>query len=87
MDNGMNEYLTFSVTARDGREVEMAVVDEFDFDNKHYVVGALIEGDQINEDGQYIYRAKIKGDDFEVEKITREFEYNRVVEAYMNMEE
>lgn len=87
MDNGMNEYLTFSVTARDGREVEMAVVDEFDFDNKHYVVGAVIEGDQINEDGQYIYRAKIKGDDFEVEKITREFEYNRVVEAYMNMEE
>ena len=35
MENEFNEYLTFHVTAKDGSDVEMAVVDEFDFENKH----------------------------------------------------
>ena len=34
------EYVTFHVTARDGRDVEMAVVDEFDIENRHYVVSS-----------------------------------------------
>ncbi|MBO5460854.1 MAG: DUF1292 domain-containing protein [Ruminococcus sp.] len=80
------EYVTFTVTAKDGKEVEMAVVDEFDYENKHYVVGAVVEGDEIKEDGQYIYRCVIKEDEFTVQKITREFEYKKVVEAYMEME-
>lgn len=82
-----NEYVTFHVTAKDGSDVEMAVVDEFDFENKHYVVGAVVENDEIKSDGQYIYRCVIKDDEFTVQKITREFEYNKVVEAYMNMED
>ncbi|MEE1087009.1 MAG: DUF1292 domain-containing protein [Schaedlerella sp.] len=82
-----NEYVTFHVTAKDGSDVEMAVVDEFDFENKHYVVGAVVENDTINENGQYIYQCLINGDEFTVQKITRTFEYNRIAEAYMNMEE
>ena len=81
------EYVTFHVTAKDGSDVEMAVVDEFDFENKHYVVGAVVKDDEIDDTGRYIYRAVIDGDDFTVQKITREFEYNRVAEAYMSMEE
>ena len=81
------EYVTFHVTAKDGSDVEMAVVDEFDFENKHYVVGAVVKDDEIDDSGRYIYRAVGEGDDFTVKKITREFEYNRVVEAYMEMEE
>ena len=84
-----NEYVTFTVTTKTGDTVEMAVVDEFDFENKHYVVGALIKDDEIMDDGRYIYKLVMKEDDeeFKVEKISREFEYNRVAEAYMNMED
>ncbi|MBO4988401.1 MAG: DUF1292 domain-containing protein [Lachnospiraceae bacterium] len=87
MEKDFNEYITFHVTSKDGAGVEMAVVDEFDFENKHYVVGALVEGDTINEDGLYIYRSIIEGDDFKVEKIAREFDYKRIAKAYMEMEE
>lgn len=82
-----NEYVTFHVTAKDGSDVEMAVVDEFEFDHKQYVVGAVVEGDTILEDGLYIYRSIINGDDFTVEKIEKEDEYRKVAEAYMEMEE
>lgn len=87
MEKDFNEYITFHVTSKDGADVEMAVVDEFDFENKHYVVGAVVEGDAINEDGLYIYRSMIEGDDFRVEKIAREFDYKRIAKAYMEMDE
>ena len=84
-----NEYVTFTVTTKTGDTVEMAVVDEFDFESKHYVVGALVKDDEIIDDGRYIYKCVMNGGDeeFKVEKITREFEYNRIAEAYMNMED
>ena len=81
------EYATFTVTRKDGEEVELAVVDEFDFEHKHYVVGALIEGDTINEDGLFIYKAKITEDDFTVEKITNKLDYEKISKAYMEMDE
>lgn len=87
MEKDFNEYITFHVTSKDGADVEMAVVDEFDFENKHYVVGAVVEDDTINEDGLYIYRSIMEGDDFKVEKIAREFDYKRIAKAYMEMEE
>lgn len=87
MEKDFNEYITFHVTSKEGADVELAVVDEFDFENKHYVVGAVVEDDTINEDGLYIYRSIIEGDDFKVEKIAREFEYKRIAQAYMEMEE
>lgn len=87
MENGYNEYATFTVTTKDGSEVEMAVVDEFDFEDEHYVVGALIEGDTISDEGRYIYRSIMDGEDFTVEKIKREFDYNRIAKAYMEMDE
>ena len=84
-----NEYVTFTVTTKDGSEVEMAVVDEFDFESKHYVVGALVKDDEIIDEGRYIYKCVMKDgeDEFKVEKITRDFEYNRIAEAYMSMED
>lgn len=87
MENEFNEYVTFSITTKDGEEVEMAVVDEFDFEDKHYVVGALIKADEIQDDGSYIYESIIEGDEFRVEKIKREFDYKRIAQAYMHMEE
>lgn len=87
MEKEFNEYVTFYVTAKDGSDVEMAVVDEFDFEDKHYVVGAVIKDDTISEEGQYIYQCIIEGDDFKVEQIKKEFDYNRIANAYMHMEE
>lgn len=85
MENEFQEYVTFHVTAKDGSDVEMAVVDEFDFEKVHYVVGAIVEDDTINDDGRYIYKSVINGDDFTVEKIAREFDYKRVAEVYLRM--
>ena len=85
MEHEFQEYVTFHVTAKDGTEVEMAVVDEFDFEKDHYVVGAIVENDTINDDGSYIYRSIMNGDDFTVEKIKREFDYKRIAEMYLQM--
>lgn len=87
MEKEFNEYITFNVTAKDGSNIEMAVVDEFDFEEKHYVVGAVIKEDTILEDAQYIYQCIIEGDDFKVEQIKKEFDYNRIANAYIHMEE
>ena len=87
MENNFEEYVTFHVTASDGSDVEMAVVDEFDFEDDHYVVGAVIKDDTIDDEGRYIYKSIIKGDTFTAEKIKREFDYKRIAEAYMNMDE
>lgn len=87
MEKEFEEYLTFHVTAKDGYDVEMAVVDEFDIEDDHYVVGAVVQDDTILEDGLYIYRSVMTADGFTVEKIKREFDYNRIAEAYMAMEE
>ena len=87
MENNFEEYVTFHITASDGSEVEMAVVDEFDFEDDHYVVGAVVKDDTIDDEGRYIYKSVIKGDTFTVEKIKREFDYKRIAEAYMNMDE
>ena len=81
----IGEYVTFHVTARDGRDVEMAVVDEFDIENRHYGVGSVVEDDEIKADGQYIYRCHIKDDDFTVEPILDPKEFDRVSRAYMKL--
>ena len=80
------EYVVFNVTASDGQEVTMAIVDEFDFENKHYIVSSRVVDDKICDEGQYIYRAKMTDDDFVAEKITNRIDYERVVKAYMDME-
>lgn len=87
MEKEFDEYITFTTTTKDGSEVEMAVMDEFDFEGKHYVVGAMIKDDTIQDDGRYIYESVMKGDEFTVEKIKREFDYKRIAQAYMEMEE
>jgi hypothetical protein len=79
------EYVTFHVTARDGRDVEMAVVDEFDIENRHYVVSSVVENDEIQTEGQYIYQCHIKDDDFTVEPILDPKEFERVSRAYMKL--
>ena len=87
MQDEFKEYITFTTTNKDGGEVELAVVDEFEFEHKNYVVGALIVDNTVNEEGLYIYRVKEAGEDFAVEKITNKLDYQKIANAYMEMEE
>jgi len=81
------EYTIFTVTNKEGKEVELAVIDEFTFDGKNYVAGALVEGDEINMDGVYIYKVKDTKDGVTFAKITNSVEYRNVTEAYLEMSE
>ncbi len=80
------EFVVFEVTAKDGTTVTMAVVDEFDFENKHYIAASRVVDDTVSDEGVYIYRAKITDDDFVAEKIMNAIEYEKVVTAYTEME-
>ena len=86
MENEYKEYYTFHITAKDGSDVEMAVVDEFEFEKKHYIVGAVIKDDEIMDDGRYIYRCTMKDGEIQAEKIICPSDYEKVVKAYMEME-
>lgn len=79
------EYVTFTVETMSGDTAELAVLCEFEFEKKVYVAAALVEGDTINTEGVYIYRAKETEDGFKAEKITNHVEYERVVKAYSEM--
>ena len=79
------EYATFTVTAASGEEVELAVVDEFEFEHKNYVAAARIIDETIDEEGLFLYRVKLGTDDFVAEKITDPAEYEKVSKAYMEL--
>ena len=87
MQEEFKEYATFITTNKEGSEIEMAIMDEFEFEHKNYVVGALIEDNTINEEALFIFRVKEMGEDIKVEKISSQTDYQRIAQAYMEMEE
>ena len=86
MQEEMREYATFMTTNKDGEEIEMAVIDEFEFEHKNYVVGALIEEDTVKEDGLFIFKVKEAKEEIIVEKISSQTDYQKIAQAYMEME-
>ena len=87
MQEEFKEYTIFTTTNKEGNEMEMAVVDEFEFEHKHYAAAALIEDNVINDEGMFIFRVKEVGDDVQFEKISSQAEYQRIAQAYMEIEE
>ncbi len=87
MQEEVKEYTIFTTTNKEGNEIEMAVMDEFELEHKNYVVGALIEEDTIKEDGLFIFRVKEMAEDIKVEKISNQIEYQKIAQAYMEMED
>lgn len=83
--NEEKEYVTFTIETMAGGTAELAVLYEFEYEKKVYVAAGLVEGDTINTDGVYIYRAKETEDGFKAEKITNHVEYERVAKAYAEM--
>lgn len=82
----MEEYITFKIMSKEGIEVEMAVVDEFDYEHKHYVAASKVVDDTIDSEGMFIFRAHIKDEEFIPEKITDVEEYQKIAQAYMEMD-
>jgi len=85
-EDNYDEYATFKITSSTGEEIEMAVLEEFEYEHHTYVAAAIIEDDTINEDGVYIYKAKLINDEIVAEKITDKEVYSQVVKAYMELE-
>lgn len=81
--NELEQYVTFTTETSSGKTVEMAVLSEFEFENKEYVAAGLIEGDTIQE-GVFIYKVK-DSEEFAVEKLRNKFEYDKVSKAYLEM--
>lgn len=76
------EYEVFNDVTSDGKEIELAIVDRFDFEEKSYVVAALVEGDEISEDGLFVYRLDSSDGESEIVKIEDPEEYSRIADAY-----
>lgn len=78
------EYDTFSLEMN-GKPVEFAIVEEFDFEGKNYILCGEVNGDEIDDEDLYLFRADMDGDEISVESIESEKEYNRIVEAYYEL--
>lgn len=75
------EYTTFILEMSDKKKHEFAIVEEFDYEEKHYVLVSEVKGDEITE-GVYLFRAESQGEDFIVEEIEDKEEYAKAVKAY-----
>lgn len=78
------EYTTFILEMSDRKKHEFAIVEEFDHEEKHYVLVSEVKDDEITE-GVYLFHAESQGEDFIVEEIEDKEEYGKVVKAYEAM--
>ncbi len=78
-------YDTVMITVSDGSEKEFAIMEEFDFEEKHYIVVSPVENDQV-QGGLYIYKAVISGEEMEVLRIEDAEEFEKVSAYYESME-
>ncbi len=77
-------YDTVMITVSDGSEKEFAIMEEFDFEEKHYIVVSPVENDQV-QGGLYIYKAVISGEEMEVLRIEDAEEFEKVSAYYEAM--
>lgn len=77
-------YDTVMITVSDGSEKEFAIIEEFDLEAKHYIVVSPVEDNQVQE-GLYIYRAVVTGEELEVSRIKDSEEFEKVSAYYESM--
>lgn len=82
----MVEYDTFTYELG-GKTMEWAITDEFEFEGKTYIVCQEVVGDTLSDEGLYLFEGVSEGDEITVRNIDSEEEYNRVVDAYCELEE
>ena len=75
------EYDTFTYDLN-GKVMEWAIVEEFPYEGKTYIICQEVLGDQLSDEGLYLFEGDSEGDEITVKNIDSEEEYNRVVDAY-----
>ena len=80
------EYDTFTYELG-GKEMEWAITEEFEFEGKTYIVCAEVIGDELSDEGLYLFEGISEGEEITVRNIDSEDEYNRVVDAYCALTE
>lgn len=80
----MVEYDTFTYDLN-GKVMEWAIVEEFEFEEKTYIVCQEVVGDALSDEGLYLFEGVSEGEEITVRNIDSEEEYNRVVDAYCEM--
>ena len=84
MSEQLLEFDTFHLELN-GKDIEFAITEEFDFEGKHYILCGEVTGDEINDEEVYLFRAVVEAEEITVESIDSEEEYDRIVEAYYEM--
>ena len=83
----MVEYDTFTYDLN-GKVMEWAITDEFEFEGKKYIVCAEVLGDALSEEGLYLFeKVEDDGEEITVKNIDSEEEYDRAVDAYCALED
>lgn len=77
----MMELETFTLTMDDDTEQDFAILDEFEFEGKMYMVVSRIDGDLVEED-MVLFRFHEDGEDIIVEYIDDDEEHDRAADAY-----
>ena len=83
----MVEYDTFTYDLN-GKVMEWAIVDNFEFEGKKYIVCQEVVGDALSDEGLYLFESvSDDGEEITVKNIDSEEEYDRVVDAYCALED
>lgn len=77
----LTTYDTVMITLSNGQEQEFAIMDEFTFDNRHYIAVSVVSGDEIQE-GLYLYRATPVGEQLDISMIDDKEEFEKVTSFY-----
>lgn len=81
------EYDTFTYELN-GKTMEWAIIEEFDFEGKTYIVCQEVLGDTLSDEGLYLFESlENEGEEITVKNIETEEEYDRVVDAYCALSE
>lgn len=72
------EYDTVMIPLSNGKEQEFAIMEEFDFEEKHYIVVSPVMNDEIQE-GCYVYRSVETDGELEISRIEDAAEFEKVI--------
>lgn len=70
-------YETVMIQLSNGTEQEFAIIEELNYDEKHYIVVSPVQGDEIQE-GMYLYRASEAEEGLEISQIEDAEEFAQV---------
>lgn len=70
-------YETVMIQLSNGEEQEFAIIEEFTYDEKQYIVVSPVQGDEIQE-GMYLYRTAQTEEGLEISRIEDAEEFAQV---------